>query len=93
MANYKPLTEEHKRKIGEANQKRNGPKEIKCKEIIQWVVEKEDGTQIKILNLNIWAQENQLKPRSLYGTENKNKWHNGFRIAKREIILVPKEKQ
>ena len=89
----KLLSDEHKKKISEAHQKRNGPKEIKYKEVIQWIVEREDGTQINILNLNVWAQENSLKPRLLYGTENKNKWHNGFRIAKREIILVPREKQ
>ena len=89
----KPLSEEHKKRISGAHQKRSGSKEVKYKEIIQWAIEKEDGSQIMVTNLNIWAQENGIKSRTLYGTEGKNKWCDGFRIAKREIILVPREKK
>lgn len=81
-------TEESKDKMSLSKLKKFGIKEPKFKDVIIWEILCPDSTILEITNLNKWAKDNNLSPKAMYSTENKDRTCNGFKVYGRKIITV-----
>lgn len=81
-------TEEAKDRMSLSKLKKFGIKEPKFKDVIVWEILRPDNLIIEITNLNQWAKDNNLSPKVLYSTENKDRTCNGFKIQGRKIVQV-----
>ena len=83
-------SEEWKRNISLGHLNRNEPKPLKMKNEIEWELEYEDGSKIKISDIRTFALEKRVHERKLRRSFSNNKFVDGYRIIDKQIKQVLK---